>query len=134
MSPCAPASIINSRPRLRFRLVFLHMFGFLMMQKIFGEVTKVSQCEFWELYSSAHKMPLLILLGKFYYMSIVLGIINSSKLRKVEFVTACVDQACSSVKPFGWFVSLEKYLLETGKEEVCCCCTSTGLNTASVMG
>lgn len=59
------------------------------------------------MYSSAHKLPLLILLGKFYYMSIVLGIINSSKLRKVEFVTACVDQVCSAAKPFGWFVSME---------------------------
>lgn len=61
-------------------------------------------------------MPLLTLLGKFYYMSIVLRIINSSKLRKVGFATVFVDQVHSSAKPFGWCVLMEKYLLEIGKQ------------------
>lgn len=61
-------------------------------------------------------MPLLCLLGKFYYMSIVLRIINSSKLEKVGFVTVFVNQVFSSVKPFGWFVLMQKCLLEIGKQ------------------
>lgn len=49
-------------------------------------------------------------------MSIVLRIINSSKLKKVDFVTVFVDQVHSSAKLFGWFVLMEKYLLEIGKQ------------------
>lgn len=79
-------------------------------------------------------MPLLTLLGKFYYMSIVLGIINSSKLKKVGFVTVFVDELCNSAKLFGWFVLMEKYLLEVGKQYGCYSCTSTSLNVASVTG
>lgn len=61
-------------------------------------------------------MPLLSLLGKFYCMSIVLRIINNSKLEKVGFVTVFVDQVFSSVKPFGWFVLMQKCLPEIGKQ------------------
>lgn len=45
------------------------------------------------LHFSTHKVPLLTPLGKFYYIGIVLRIINSSKYEKVGFVTVFVDQA-----------------------------------------